>query len=76
MILRGSSSRPTVRRGRTWISVFLLLQAVVIPAGAMGQEVNMEGWSIPDLKGLVPYSIQVSKIDGVEKIVEKFLTAN
>ncbi len=42
----------------------------------MGQEVNGEGWPIPDLKGLVPYSIQVKKVNGVEKIVEKFLTAD
>ena len=39
----------------------------------MGQEVNREGWPIPDLKGLVPYSIQVRRIDGIEKIVERFL---
>jgi hypothetical protein len=42
----------------------------------MGQELNREGWSIPDLKGLIPYSIQVNKADGVEKIVEKFFTPN
>jgi hypothetical protein len=40
----------------------------------MGQEVNGGGWPIPDLKGLVPYSIQVKKVNGVEKVVEKFLT--
>ncbi len=40
----------------------------------MSQEVNKEGWSIPDLRGLIPYSIQFTKVDGVEKIVEKFLT--
>jgi hypothetical protein len=40
----------------------------------MGQEVNKDGWSIPDLRGLIPYSIQVKKVDRVEKIVEKFLT--
>jgi len=38
----------------------------------MSQEVNREGWPIPDLKGLIPYSIQVKQVDGVEKIVEKF----
>ena len=38
----------------------------------MGQEVNREGWPIPDLRGLTPYSIQVKKVNGVEKIVEKF----
>ncbi len=40
----------------------------------MGQEVNGEGWSIPDLRSLVPYSIQVRKVNGIEKIVEKFFT--
>lgn len=40
----------------------------------VGQEVNREGWLIPDLKGLVPYSIQVKQVDGVEKIIEKFYT--
>jgi len=39
----------------------------------MGQEVNRVGWPIPDLRGLSPYSIQVKKVNGVEKIVEKFL---
>lgn len=29
---------------------------------------------MPDLKGLVPYSISVQKVDGVEKITEKFYT--
>jgi hypothetical protein len=30
------------------------------------------GWSIPDLKGLIPYSITIRKVDGVEKMVERF----
>jgi len=38
--------------------------------------VNGGGWPIPDLKDLVPYSIQVKIVDGVEKVVEKFLTAD
>lgn len=42
----------------------------------MGQEVSQGGWPVPDLKDLVPYSIQVKKVNGVEKIVEKFLTPN
>jgi hypothetical protein len=29
---------------------------------------------VPDLKGLIPYSIRVQKVDEVEKIVEKFYT--
>ena len=40
----------------------------------MGQEINREGWPIPDLKGLTPYSITIQYVDGVEKIVEKFYT--
>jgi hypothetical protein len=40
----------------------------------MGQEVNEEGWPIPDLKGLIPYSIQIKQTDGVEKMIEKYFT--
>lgn len=29
---------------------------------------------MPDLRGLVPYSISVHKVDGVERITEKFHT--
>ncbi len=39
-----------------------------------GQEVDQDGYPVPDLKGLTPYSIQIKKTDGVEKIVEKFYT--
>jgi hypothetical protein len=46
------------------------------PYYALGQEINQEGWPVPDLSGLTPYSITVRKIDGVEKVVEKFLTLN
>jgi len=75
--LKAQCSRPNFKRSKTWISVsLLLLQTLVIPVGPMGQELNREGWSIPDLKGLIPYSIQVNKADGVEKIVEKFFTPN
>ncbi len=49
--------------------------ALGISATFSGQEMNIEGWPIPDLKGLTPYSIMVSRVDGVEKIVEKFYTA-
>jgi hypothetical protein len=47
-----------------------------MPIDTIGQEVNGEGWSVPDLMGLIPYSIQVSRVDGVEKIIEKFFTPN
>ncbi len=39
---------------------------------SISQEVNREGWPTPKLSGLTPYSIQVQKVDGVEKIIEKF----
>ena len=47
---------------------------LTVPLLSLGQEVKQEGWSIPNLKGLVPYSIQVNQVDGVEKIIEKFNT--
>lgn len=62
------------KRNRIWALIFLLfLQTLALPLATMGQEVNGEGWPIPDLKGLTPHSIQVKRVDGVEKIVEKFL---
>ena len=68
-------SKPKAKKSKTQIFVsLLLLETLVVPVVTMGQEVNREGWSIPDLRGLIPYSIQVKKISGVEKIVEKFLT--
>jgi hypothetical protein len=73
--LKAQGSKPKVKRSKIWIFVsFLFLQALVIPVAPMGQELNTEGWPIPDLRGLIPYSIQVKKVNGVEKIVEKFLT--
>ncbi len=55
--------------------MFLLCMGVLtIPIASGAQEVNQEGWSIPDLKGLIPYSIIVKRVDGVEKIVEAFYT--
>ena len=73
--MKAEGPKPKAKRNRIWIFVSLLFfQPLIIPVLTMGQEVNREGWSIPDLRGLVPYSIQIKKIDGVEKIVEKFLT--
>jgi hypothetical protein len=51
-----------------------LIGLLALPIVSVGQEVNEEGWPVPDLKGLIPYSIQVKKVDGVEKITEKFYT--
>jgi len=53
---------------------FFCLGFLIIPVVSVSQEINREGWSIPDLKGLIPYSITIKKVDGVEKIVEKFYT--
>jgi len=76
-MLQVESSKPKVKRSKTWILVSLLfLQTLAMPVVPMGQEVNREGWPIPDLKDLIPYSIQVKKANGVEKIVEKFFTAD
>ena len=44
----------------------------IIPTPVFSQTLNREGWAVPDLKGLIPYSITVRKADGVEKVVEKF----
>ena len=57
-------------------SIFFLfcIGVLTLPLLSLGQEVNQEGWPIPNLKGLVPYSIQVNQVDGVEKIIEKFYT--
>ena len=50
----------------------LCIGVLTIPIVSMGQEVNREGWPIPNLRGLIPYSIQVKKVDGVEKIIERY----
>jgi hypothetical protein len=57
------------------ISIFLVCFVFLItPLLSMGQEINQEGWPIPDLKGLTSYSITIQYVDCVEKIVEKFYT--
>lgn len=52
--------------------LILLWGLLIIPGSAPGQVINPEGWPIPDLRGLVPYSITARIAGGVEKIVEKF----
>jgi hypothetical protein len=60
---------------KSWIIItFLFLVNLTIPRFANGQEINKEGWPIPDLIGLIPYSIQIKEVDGVEKMIEKFYT--
>ena len=54
-------------------ALFLLSFGIFfIPCLTFGQAMNPEGWPLPNLKGLAPYSITVTWVDGVEKVVEKF----
>ena len=63
-----------------WVRATLLLLLLLFflsigrPVLLMGQEIREEGWPIPDLKNLIPYSITIRSSDGVEKMVEKFST--
>jgi len=59
-----------------FLLVFVFLRILTTPIISLGEEINQEGWPIPDLKGFVPYSIVINMVDGVEKIVEKFFTPN
>jgi hypothetical protein len=69
------SSKLKTKKGELWVFVSLLFLPILInPFVTSGQEINEEGWSIPDLRELVPYSITVNQVDGVEKMVEKFYT--
>jgi len=75
--LKVEGLKSKVIRSRIWVFASLLfLLTLIIPLVVISQEVNKEGWPIPDLKGLIPYSITIEEIDGVEKIVEKFYTAS
>jgi len=75
--LKDGSPKLTVDGRRMKIVCSLLcIGLLTIPIVSAGQDVNGEGWPIPDLKGLVPYSVQVKQVDGVEKIVEKFFTSD
>jgi hypothetical protein len=58
------------------IKLLLFLGVLAIPVVTTGQEINKEGWPIPDLKGISPYSITIKLLDGVEKIVEKLYTSD
>ena len=60
---------------KSQISIILLcLGILIIPIASNGEEINKEGWPVPDLKGLVPYSIVIQRVDGAEKVVERFHT--
>ena len=56
------------------IFIILLLGMQTLPMTSTGEEIIKEGWPVPDLKSLVPYSITIQKMDGAEKVVERFHT--
>jgi hypothetical protein len=55
-------------------AILLCLGILVISVASTGEEIIKEGWPVPDLKSLVPYSITIQKMDGAEKVVERFHT--
>jgi hypothetical protein len=63
-------------RGRNLIISLIGFAALSFPFASVGQEIRPEGWPLPDLTGLIPYSITVKNTEGVEKVVEKFYTSN
>jgi hypothetical protein len=73
---KAQNQRPGRNKMNPIIKLLLFLGVLAIPVVTMGQEINKEGWPIPDLKGIPPYSITIKLLDGVEKIVEKFYTSD
>jgi hypothetical protein len=56
------------------IFIILLLGMQTLTMTSTGEEIIKEGWPVPDLKGLVPYSIIIQNVGGAEKVVERFHT--
>jgi len=65
-----------IRNSNLRLIFFFCIVYLMIPIFSRSQTVNPNGWPPPDLKGLVPYSITIKEVDGVQKIVEKFYTPN
>jgi hypothetical protein len=63
-----------LRKEKFTLILLFCLGIPLTPIFSIAQEINQEGWPIPDLGGLTPYSITIQHVDGVEKIVEKFYT--
>ena len=72
----GARNSKLVRNLKLRFILFFCIVYLTIPVFSTGQTVNPNGWPPPDLKGLVPYSITIKEVDGVQKIVEKFYTSN
>ena len=71
--LRARGSK--LKRNLKLIFVFFFYIVVLMtPAVSVGQAVKLEGWPLPDLRDLIPYSITINEVDGIQKIVEKFYT--
>jgi hypothetical protein len=62
------------RMGRFIVPAFCYVSLLMEPWASMGQQINEGGWPVPNLKGLIPYSISIKTVDGIEKITEKFYT--
>lgn len=71
---RSKKRHGKVERNRILAALLLCLPLVAVPIGSQAQEINPEGFPIPDLAGLTPYSIGIELVDAVEKIVERFYT--
>jgi len=65
-----------LRKEKFTLIILFCLGIPLTPIFSIAQEINQEGWPIPDLRGLTPYSIAIQHVDGVEKIMEKFYTPN
>ena len=61
-------------RAQPLLPLLFFFLSVGYPLLLKGQEVREEGWPIPDLRNLIPYSITIKSSDGVEKMVERFST--
>lgn len=55
-------------------AILFCLGLLILPAVSESGEFHQEGWPIPDLRALIPYSVAINRVDGAEKIVEKFYT--
>lgn len=56
------------------ISILLNILFFITAFVSNAQEIKKDGWPVPNLNGLVPYSISINSVDGVEKLVERFYT--
>lgn len=65
-----------LKKKKTIFIILFCLGIPLTPIFSIAQEISQEGWPIPDLRGLTPYSIAIQHVDGVEKIMEKFYTPN